>query len=434
MYRPPVAFAAAKAGPILHPLEQLAFYAFAGIALPAIVWSMVRGIPIVAPTVLSTLGYASLAAILSWNVLNRLRTYARARLLSYVFPVNLAAFGVVFAGNVLLRQDFTYSFFMVSAVATLAISYLVTAKIRHSNPHARHIVVPFGTIGSMPDNKGFVEAQSAEQLETLIESGAVTGSIIADLHYDHSPEWERLLARAALKGIPVYHYRLIEESLTGEVRIDHLRENDLGSLIPNLPYRYAKRFADIASVIAFSPVLLPVIGLIAILVKMDSPGSPFYFQERVGFRGEIFYMAKLRTMHVRPEAEGEDAKREDAKTKENDSRITRVGRFLRKTRLDELPQVWNVLVGEMSLIGPRPEAKHLAEWHEGEIPFYSYRHIVRPGITGWSQVNQGHVTDLEDVQAKVRYDFYYIKNLSLWLDALIALKTVRVMISGIGAR
>lgn len=434
MYRPPVALATAKSGPALHPLKQLAFYAFAGIALPAISWSMVRGIPIDAPTVLSTLGYASLAAALSWNVLNRLRTYARARLLSYVLPVNLTTFGVVFAGNALLRQDFTFSFFAVCSVATLAISYLVTAKIRHSNPNARHFIVPSGAAGAMLGNKGFVEARSVEQLESLINSGNVTGSIVADLHHDHAPEWERLLAKAALQGIPVYHYRLIEEALTGEVRIDHLRENELGSLIPNLPYRGAKRVIDVVAVIALLPILLPVIGLLAVLIKLDSKGPAFYFQERIGFGGKIFRMVKLRTMRNRPEATGTEARRDDAMTKDNDDRITRIGSLLRKTRLDELPQAWNVLVGEMSWIGPRPEAQALAEWHETEIPFYSYRHIVRPGITGWSQVNQGHVTDLEAIRAKVRFDFYYVKNLSLWLDVLIALKTLRVVVRGLGAK
>ena len=121
-------------------------------------------------------------------------------------------------------------------------------------------------------------------------------------------------------------------------------------------------------------------------------------------------------------------------TRDGDDRITRVGRFLRRTRLDELPQVWNVLIGDMSWIGPRPEALALAQWFEEEVPFYSYRHIVRPGITGWAQVNQGHVTELEATRSKLRFDFYYVKNLSLWLDILIALKTLRVIVQGVGAR
>ena len=434
MNRPPVSLATAKPAPVMRLREQVAFYVFAGLLLPASVWSMVRGVPLDTPNILPVLAQLGMANIVVWYVLNRLRTYARARLLSYVLPVNLVVFGVFFAGNALLRQDFSYTLFLTCAAATLGISYLVTTRIRHANPRLRHYIVPAGNIGPILGRQGFIEAQSADQLEQLVREDGVTGSIVADLHHEHTPEWERLLARAALKGIPVYHYRLIEETLTGEVRINHLRENELGSLIPNLPYRFAKRAIDVTAVICLAPILLPVIGVFAVLVKLDSKGPAFYFQERIGYGGELFRMVKLRTMRNRPEATGTEARRDDAMTKDNDDRITRIGAVLRKTRLDELPQAWNVLVGEMSWIGPRPEAQALAEWHETEIPFYSYRHIVRPGITGWSQVNQGHVTDLEAIRAKVRFDFYYVKNLSLWLDVLIALKTLRVVVSGLGAR
>jgi lipopolysaccharide/colanic/teichoic acid biosynthesis glycosyltransferase len=123
-----------------------------------------------------------------------------------------------------------------------------------------------------------------------------------------------------------------------------------------------------------------------------------------------------------------------AMTMSNDSRITRVGRLLRRTRLDELPQIINILRGEMSWIGPRPEAEPLSRWYEAELPFYRYRHIVPPGITGWAQVNQGHVSDLNQVMDKLHYDFFYIKNFSPWLDALIVVKTVQTVISGFGSK
>ena len=121
-------------------------------------------------------------------------------------------------------------------------------------------------------------------------------------------------------------------------------------------------------------------------------------------------------------------------TQTNDPRISRIGAFLRRTRIDELPQLFNIIAGEMSLIGPRPEAIDLANWYEKEIPFYSYRHVVRPGITGWAQVNQGHVTELGDIDRKLQYDFFYIKNFSYWLDLLITFRTVLVIFTGFGAR
>jgi lipopolysaccharide/colanic/teichoic acid biosynthesis glycosyltransferase len=137
-------------------------------------------------------------------------------------------------------------------------------------------------------------------------------------------------------------------------------------------------------------------------------------------------------LHDAPES-GECA-RNSAITQTRDPRITRVGQFLRRTRIDELPQIWNIIRGEMSWIGPRPEALPLSEWYLTELPFYTYRHIVRPGITGWAQVNQGHVADLDGVHEKLHYDFFYIKNFSAWLDLLITWRTIGIVFSGFGAK
>jgi lipopolysaccharide/colanic/teichoic acid biosynthesis glycosyltransferase len=178
-------------------------------------------------------------------------------------------------------------------------------------------------------------------------------------------------------------------------------------------------------------LLAPFLVALMIAIRLDSPGPAIFRQTRIGYRGRPFTMYKLRTMKVaEPKAQEE---REHAMTKRGDDRITRVGHFLRVTRLDELPQLINILKGEMGWIGPRPEAAPLSAWYEAEIPFYSYRHIVRPGITGWAQVNQGHVAAVEDVSHKLHYDFYYIKNFSPWLDIVIALKTLKTIKTGFGA-
>jgi lipopolysaccharide/colanic/teichoic acid biosynthesis glycosyltransferase len=150
-------------------------------------------------------------------------------------------------------------------------------------------------------------------------------------------------------------------------------------------------------------------------------------QTRMGFRGKPFTIYKFRTMTV-------DAETGHRFTEENDPRISRLGRVLRRYRIDELPQIINILAGEMSWIGPRPESIALAEWYESQIPFYSYRHIVRPGITGWAQVNQGNVAMITAATAKLYYDFYYIKHLSPWIELLIAARTVRIVLTGFGAR
>ena len=126
--------------------------------------------------------------------------------------------------------------------------------------------------------------------------------------------------------------------------------------------------------------------------------------------------------------------RQAAMTDADDVRITRLGSFLRRTRIDELPQAWNILRGEMSWIGPRPEAEVLSKWYTGDVPFYRYRHVVRPGISGWAQVNQGHVAEVDDIHLKLQYDFFYIKYFSPWLDILIVFRTVRTMLTGFGSK
>jgi lipopolysaccharide/colanic/teichoic acid biosynthesis glycosyltransferase len=147
----------------------------------------------------------------------------------------------------------------------------------------------------------------------------------------------------------------------------------------------------------------------------------------MGYGGKPFTVLKFRTMQARAEDDQHF-------TRGGDQRITRLGRILRKYRIDELPQMWNILRGEMSWIGPRPEALPLSAWYEREIAFYCYRHIVRPGITGWAQVNQGYAAGIKDVSEKLKYDFYYIKNFSFWLDALVLMQTVRTILNGSGAR
>ena len=174
--------------------------------------------------------------------------------------------------------------------------------------------------------------------------------------------------------------------------------------------------------------------VVAIAIKIDSSGPAIFRQERMGFRAQVFTVYKFRTMRVATESEDAESLRQSAMTQDDDVRITKFGRILRRTRLDELPQLFNILKGDMSLIGPRPEALSLSQWYEKQIPFYHYRHIIKPGLTGWAQVSQGHVTDVTDVREKLNLDFYYVKNYSVWLDILIILRTAAIMVTGTGAR
>jgi lipopolysaccharide/colanic/teichoic acid biosynthesis glycosyltransferase len=231
---------------------------------------------------------------------------------------------------------------------------------------------------------------------------------------------------AALRGIPVYHIKQFNESISGRVVVDHLRENTLGAVVPSLIYPQFKRAMDFWTALVCLPFIAMIVGVCAILIKRETPGPIFYCQKRAGFGGRSFTILKLRTMAHNHH--GADF------TTEGDGRITRIGRFLRRHRLDELPQIINILRGDMSWIGPRPEAISLAELYEREIPFYVYRHIVRPGISGWAQVHQGNVAAVDAARLKLEYDFYYIKHFSFWLDALIVMKTVRAIVTCFGSR
>ncbi|WP_230482002.1 sugar transferase [Sphingomonas sp. Leaf21] len=258
-------------------------------------------------------------------------------------------------------------------------------------------------------------------------------SVSVDLRSDLSDEWERFLASLALMGVPVYHTKHLRESLTGKVEIEKISENSFGTLSPLYAYMNVKHVIDWIFAFLAILTLMPLFIVIALIIRIDSTGPVIFKQIRIGYQGKPFWVYKFRTMTV-AQLETDQVARDDAITKSGDNRITNIGRFLRHSRLDELPQLLNVIKGEMSWIGPRPEAEILSRWYENEIPFYRYRHIVRPGITGWAQVHQGHVADVDQVREKLHFDFYYIKNFSLWIDVIVVVRTVRTMLTGFGSR
>ncbi|MBM4389419.1 MAG: sugar transferase, partial [Deltaproteobacteria bacterium] len=198
--------------------------------------------------------------------------------------------------------------------------------------------------------------------------------------------------------------------------------NNLGSRL----YKILKRAFDLFAATAIILISLPVGMLITMLIPLTSKGPAFFTQERIGAGKKPFKMVKFRTMARNAEAHGPQW------AQKNDGRVTKLGKVLRKTRLDELPQLINVVKGEMSLIGPRPEREYFVNQLSGKIPFYSLRFFVKPGITGWAQVNFRYGADEEDAIEKLRYELYYIKNQSLFLDARILLKTIRVVLTAVG--
>jgi sugar transferase (PEP-CTERM system associated) len=235
-----------------------------------------------------------------------------------------------------------------------------------------------------------------------------------------------------LQGIRIEDWPTFYEKLTGKIVVQDLRPSWLifseGFDRTKLT-RLMKRWGDFFLSAVFLATTWPLFILVAFAVKLGSPGPILFRQERVGEGGKPFTLLKFRTM-----IQDAEVVSGPVWATEEDPRITRVGRFLRKTRLDELPQVFNVLRGEMSFVGPRPERPHFVAQLQEKIPYYNQRHTVKPGITGWAQVRYRYGATVEDAEEKLQFDLYYIKNLSFFLDMLILLASVKVVLFGKGAR
>ena len=251
---------------------------------------------------------------------------------------------------------------------------------------------------------------------------ALDGDTTEDLHRD--------LLACRLYGITVTNKTAFVERETG--RIDLAPNLEWLIYSPGFKHNqgmdFLKRGVDFVAAMAILLLTTPLMALVALAVRWDSPGPAIFRQTRTGLLGKPFTMYKFRSMRLDAEANGAQW------ASDNDPRITKVGRFIRFTRLDELPQLYNVIRGDMSLVGPRPERPEMIEKLIEEIPYYMERHKVRPGITGWAQTSYAYTSTVEDTKVKLEYDLYYLKNQSMVLDFMILLRTFRVALGGVGAR
>ena len=252
---------------------------------------------------------------------------------------------------------------------------------------------------------------------------------LSDLR-DKAP-FDLLLRLKASDEIQVEEASRFFERLTGKISAEHSQTWRLWPLVFDETgrwrrlYRRLLRVFDVVSSLIGIALSLPLMVLTAVAIRIESAGPVVYTQERVGLRGRKFRIFKLRSMRADAEAHG------PVWACENDPRVTRVGRVIRRLHLDETPQFFNILRGEMSLIGPRPERPEFVEQLEERIPYYSERHLVKPGLTGWAQVSYSYGASFEDAREKLQYDLYYIKNRTPLLDAIILLETARVVLFGI---
>jgi len=370
-------------------------------------------------------GNAIAVAIAFWTRLS-IETYPGIRRSSVILPAALTGHGVAVVWFVLTR--FPYDRVGLAAGFLLHVAWLYLLYIRAERKVRRRIaVVPFGATEGLV-RIGTVDWHMLKRPH--LHDTRSCNAIVADFSADLPDEWEAFLADAALAGRIVYQVKQLSESLTGRVELEHLSENSFGSLVPAIGYFYLKGLIDFVFALMLLPFLVPLMAVVAVLIRLDSEGPILFRQRRVGHAGHLITVYKFRTMQKVDDVDDRNA----AMTRDNDDRITRLGHWLRRLRIDELPQIINILKWQMSWIGPRPEAKVLSLWYTSEIPFYRYRHVVKPGISGWAQVNQGHVAEVNEVHRKLQYDFYYIKYFSPWLDALIFFRTVKTMLTGWGAR
>ncbi|HYR41489.1 MAG TPA: exopolysaccharide biosynthesis polyprenyl glycosylphosphotransferase [Terriglobia bacterium] len=269
-----------------------------------------------------------------------------------------------------------------------------------------------------------------EDLGRFAQQQQISRVVVADRDIQPESTAAQTLIDLKLRGVRIESALESFEKVSRKIWVEGLSPDRLifaDGFCPSKIYLGCKRAVDVLLAVLLLLIAAPLMALIAIVVKLETTGPAIFSQERVGLLGRRFIVYKFRSMR-------RDAERKTGPTwaKENDDRITRVGAFLRKSRFDELPQVWNVLCGDMSFIGPRPERPYFVDMLKSKIRYYDLRHYVKPGITGWAQVMYPYGASIEDAYHKLQYDLYYTKNISLRLDLLILLKTIKVVAAGQG--
>ena len=283
-----------------------------------------------------------------------------------------------------------------------------------ADPYAGHRVLALPFLGTIDDIPSLVRARGVDRV--VVSLADARGKLPMDK-----------LLEMKLDGVRFDHLTSVYEEYTGKIAVENLRPS---WLIFSAGFRktrrllLAKRLFDIVGASIGLVLTAPIIFLTAIVVKLTSPGPAFYSQRRVGRDGRVFVVRKLRSMCANAERDTGPVWTKST----GDSRITPVGRFLRRTRLDELPQFWNILAGHMSLVGPRPERPEFVESLMAQIPFYGQRHVVKPGLTGWAQVRYTYGATVEDAIEKLQYDLFYIKNMSVALDLFIVFETIKTVL------
>lgn len=339
------------------------------------------------------------------------------------------------AGLLVLFRD---AYFSRSFIALGSASWLIPATVHRIVRRQRPWTEKFGVITREKQLADDLHLTDHAEVLWVLEPDAESPkelpardvTIAVDLGAVLSESMAQYLSSADVAGSTIRPFSSIYEEHTGRVPLVHLSEGwEISApLLEVAQWLPGKRLFDSFFTFVTTPLWVPVGLLVAAYVKIADPGFSVFKQERIGLGGDAFTMYKFRTMHL-------DAEQEGARfASEHDPRLIKGGSFLRKTRLDEVPQLWNVLKGDMSLVGPRAEQVPFVSEFRKLIPFYDHRHMVRPGITGWAQVNYGYADDEVDTVEKLTYDLYYIKHMSPVMDLRIFWKSIWTVLTGAGAR
>ncbi|WP_066660757.1 MULTISPECIES: TIGR03013 family XrtA/PEP-CTERM system glycosyltransferase [unclassified Sphingomonas] len=345
----------------------------------------------------------------------------------------LASFVALFALRILLGKTLGSQVFKRRVVVLGAGPRAERLKVLSKKPGSGFVVV--GYVSMSEANRVIPEAIARDAIYNLADHVVLLNAseVVLALEERRNALPLKDLLRIKTTGVHVNEISTFLERETGRVDLQSVNPSWLifsdGFSSGRMLSSMFKRLFDIAASLILLALTLPLIALGALAVKLESKGPAFYRQRRVGLYGQGFDIIKLRSMRQDAEVAGKAVWAE-----KDDPRITRVGRFIRKVRIDELPQCWSVLKGEMSFVGPRPERPQFVEDLEQQLPYYAERHMVKPGITGWAQINYPYGASIEDSRQKLEYDLYYAKNYSPFLDLLILLQTLRVVLFPDGAR
>lgn len=402
----------------LRDLRQFAIPVLASIVFQTAIYILVATRPgrddwhNIALTVVFLAAAPALGAI----VLTAFRLHAAPLISAFVVSATLFSMSV----SMLSALRIPLSYLAVLLSVPVAIAIIAYANVRHNrSSRAKVAVVTF-------DGQGELLRQIKRDIPIITSPDADLSDIdilLVDPQAHHNARWSPLLAQCYLADVEILSWPRYVEIWHGRIDVNSFDIAHIAYSPSQLIYARTKRLLDLGITIASLPLTIPIMALVAAYIFARDPGQVLFVQLRRGFGGRHFRMYKFRTMY---KGTGGGA------TTSGDSRIIPGCGILRKLRLDELPQLYNILIGEMSLIGPRPEALDLAKWYEREIPQYTNRVLVLPGITGWAQVKHGYTSNPKEARDKLSYDLYYIKNLSLDLDLLIVFHTLTTVLLGKG--